>query len=137
MTGVFPQKDWLDGLVDYLNSSEKYARIAKNWEGDLIFQIKAEAPLDKDVVIYLDLWHGQCRSAKILPANEPLDAAFILSAPYGNFVRVLKGELDPMQAMMTRKLTVQGNMGYMMRHVPTVLEFVRSAQASTDRVLGE
>ena len=52
-------------------------------------------------------------------------------------MRVLKGDLDPMQAMMTRKLAVQGSMGYMMRHVPTVLEFVRSAQAVTDRVLGD
>lgn len=137
MTGVFPQKDWLDGLIDYLNTSEKYANTAKNWEGDLIFEIKAEPPLEKDVMIYLDLWHGQCRSGKILQADEPVNASFILSAPYGNFVRVLKGDLDPMQAMMTRKLAVQGSMGYMMRHVPTVLEFVRSAQAVTDRVLGD
>lgn len=137
MAGVFPQNDWLEGLVNYLNSSEKYARIAKNWEGDLIFEIKSQGALDHDVIIYLDLWHGECRSARILAKEEPLNAAFILSAPYDNFVKVLKGGLDPMQAMMTRKLSVQGSMGYMMRHVPTVLEFVRSAQAVTDKVLGE
>lgn len=137
MAGVFPQKDWLDSLVEYLNTSEKYARIAKNWEGDMVFEIKAEFPLKEDVFIYLDLWHGRCRSGKIIPTNGPIKAAFVLSAPYGNFVRVLKGDMDPMQAMMTRKLSVHGNMGYMMRHVPTVLEFVRSAQAVTDQVLDE
>jgi putative sterol carrier protein len=30
--------------------------------------------------------------------------------------------------MITRKLKVQGSMGYMMRNVPTVLEFVRCAK---------
>jgi len=69
--------------------------------------------------------------------GDPLEADFVLSAPFSNFVRVLKGDLDPMQAMLTRKLIVKGNLGYMMRNVPTVLEFVRCAQAVTDKVLGE
>jgi putative sterol carrier protein len=37
-----------------------------------------------------------------------------------------------MQAMLTRKLSVQGNMGLMMRNVPTVLDFVRCAQEVTE-----
>lgn len=135
MAGIFPEQAWVDGLVDYLNSNEKYAEVAKNWEGDMIFALKADGPLKDDVSIYLDLWHGTCRSGRVLGSDEPEEAAFTLAAPYGNFVRVLKGDLDPMQAMMTRKLTVKGNMGYILRNVPTVLEFVKCAQAATDKVL--
>ncbi len=58
------------------------------------------------------------------------------SAVY-KFLQGGKGELDPMQAMLTRKLTVKGNMGYMMRNVPTVLEFVKCAKAVTEKVLGD
>lgn len=137
MSGIFPQQDWLEGFKDYLNTNEKYAQVAKKWEGDLVFEIKAEGALEKDVNIYLDLWHGECRGARILGDKDPLDAAFIMTAPYPNFVRVLKGELDPMQAMLTRKLVVKGNLGYMMRNVPTVLEFVKCAQAVTEKVVGE
>jgi putative sterol carrier protein len=137
MTGIFPEKDWLDGFAAYLNSSEKYGRIAHKWEGDLVFEILSDNVLTDGVNIYLDLWHGKCRGAMILDSSEPLEAAFVLSAPYSNFVRVLKGDLDPMQAMLTRKLVVKGNLGYMMRNVPTVLEFVRSAQAVTEKVVGE
>jgi len=137
MAGIFPEKEWLDGFEDYLNSSEKYERIARNWEGDLIFEILADNLLPDGVNIYLDLWHGKCRGTKILETNQPLEAAFVLTAPYSNFVRVLKGDLDPMQAMLTRKLVVKGSLGYMMRNVPTVLEFVRSAQAVTEKVVGE
>jgi len=137
MAGTFPQKDWLVGFADHLNQSEKYGQVAKKWEGDLVFEIKQDEMLSEGVNIYLDLWHGKCREAKILGKDEPIEAAFVLTAPYKNFIRVLKGELDPMQAMMTRKLVVKGNMGYMMRNVPTVLEFVRSAQAATEKVVGE
>jgi len=136
MPGLFPNKEWLDGFADYLNTNEKYARVAKKWEGDLIFEIKPDEILEYNVNIYLDLWHGICRSARILESDDPIDAAFVLSAPYSNFVRILKGDLDPMQAMLTRKLIVKGNMGYMMRNVPTVLEFVKCAQAVTDKVVG-
>lgn len=137
MAGIFPHQDWLEGFAAYLNSSEKYGRIAHKWEGDLVFEIQPDDVLPEGVNIYLDLWHGKCRGVRVLDSTEPVDAAFVLTAPYSNFVRVLKGNLDPMQAMLTRKLEVRGNMGYMMRNVPTVLEFVRSAQAVTEKVVGD
>lgn len=136
MAGIFPNAEWLDSFKDYLNSSEKYAQIARNWEGDLLFDIAPSGALTERTLIYLDLWHGKCRDAYMVEEEEK-EAAFILQAPFDNFVRVLLGEIDPMQAMMTRKLKVQGSMTYMMRNVPTVLEFVRSAQAVTDHYLGE
>lgn len=137
MAVVFPNEEWLQKLMEYLNTNEKYARTARNWEGDLVFDIKADGALEEDLVIYIDLWHGKCRDIRYLPAGDELEAAFVLTAPFTNFVRVLTGDLDPMQAMMTRKLAVKGSMAYMMRNVPTVLEFVRCAQAVTDKVLGE
>ena len=137
MAAIFPNQEWLDNFETYLNTNEKYARIAKNWEGDLAFDIKADGPLENDLLVYLDLWHGKCREAKFITAGKDFEAAFILVAPFSNFVRVLKGEIDPMQAMMTRKLAIKGSMTYMMRNVPTVLEFVRCAQSVTDKVLGD
>jgi putative sterol carrier protein len=55
-----------------------------------------------------------------------------LNAKYEDYVRILTGDLHPMQAMLTRKLNVQGNMALLMRNVPTVLDFVRCAQEVTD-----
>jgi putative sterol carrier protein len=131
----FPSPEWTQALMDKLNSDEQYARIARNWEGDLVFDIEPGGPLKQKVVIYLDLWHGTCREAAYGKDLSGLKPAFTLRAPYENFIRVLKGEMHPMQAMMTRKLQVQGNMAVMMRNVPTVLDFVRCAQEVTDEVL--
>ncbi|MGD8458094.1 MAG: SCP2 sterol-binding domain-containing protein [Anaerolineales bacterium] len=137
MAGEFPSEEWLKDLIDYLNTDEEYAKTASKWEGDLIFDIQPEGALKKHIRIYLDLWHGKCRGGQFIPEGEEKNAKFILNAPYGNFVKILKGELDAMQAMMTRKLKVKGNMAYMMRNVPTVLKFVSCAQESTVSVLGE
>ena len=131
----FPSPEWTQALMDKLNSDSQYAEIARNWEGDLAFEIDPGGSITERIVIYLDLWHGTCRQATYGADLTGTRPAFVLKAPYGNFLRVLQGELHPMQAMLTRKLSVQGNMALMMRNVPTVLDFVRCAQEVTDGIV--
>jgi putative sterol carrier protein len=128
----FPTPEWAQEFMEKLNSDAQYAEVARNWEGDFYFTIEPEGELDKTVVMYFDLWHGKCRQAYIVADLSARNPAFILKAPYGNFTRVLTGELHPMQALLTRKLYVQGNMATLMRNVPTVLDFVRCARETTD-----
>lgn len=126
----FPSYEWLKKLEEKLNSDEQYARIAKGWEGDILFVIDPDKSFDSSAHLYLDLWHGKCRGVekRTEVGKEP---TFILRSGYSNFLCVLNGKLDPMQAMMTRKLNVKGNMLVMMRNVPTVLDFVRCAREIT------
>jgi len=135
MPVVFPNKDWLQEFEKKLNSDERYAQIAKNWEGDMYFVIEPDGNLDAQVVMYLDLWHGQCRATEIVENINSYNPAFTLKAGYGNFAKVLLGQMDPMQAMLTRKLDVKGNMAQMMRNVPTILDFVRCAREITQNIL--
>ena len=129
----FPTAEWTQAFMDKLNSDAQYAEIARNWEGDFSFVIDPGETLTRQVAIYLDLWHGKCLQAYYYDETVPkMNPAFTLSASYQNFKKVLKGELHPMQAMMTRKLHVKGNMSVMMRSVPTVLDFVRCAKENTD-----
>jgi len=129
MSIVFPSPEWLQALEKKLNSDQQYAKIAQKWEGDLAFLIEVDESLPEPVMMYLDLWHGKCRSVEYLTGDDVgKEAAFVLAAPFGNFEKVLLGEWNPMQALMTRRLKVTGNMAYMMRNVPTVLDFVRCCQ---------
>jgi putative sterol carrier protein len=132
---AFPSAEWLKTFEEKLNHDERYAKIARNWEGDICFQIEADGNLKDPLIMYLDLWHGKCRKAAIVQDLTEQKPAFILKAPYGNFTRVLLGKLDPMQAMLTRKLQVQGSMAVMMRNVPTVLDFVRCAREITQEII--
>lgn len=136
MAARFPSEDWLQGLKAKLNTDSRYAEIAKHWEGDLFFLIEPEGNLKERLTFYLDLWHGTCRDAEYMPAPESHpDPTFTLSASYKNITDILTGKLNPMTAMMTSKLKVKGSMGYMMRNVPTVLDFVRVAQDVTTEIL--
>jgi len=133
---IFPSAEWLQGLETKINSDEHYAEVAKNWEGDLFFNIEPEGNLKEPLTFYLDLWHGKCRKAEYMPdASAYPKPVFVLSASYNNLTAVLSGKMNPMTAMMTMKLKVQGNMGYMMRNVPTVLDFVRVASEATEEIL--
>ncbi|MCE9647835.1 MAG: SCP2 sterol-binding domain-containing protein [Chloroflexi bacterium] len=133
---VFPSEEWLMGLEQKINSDERYSEVAKNWEGDLFFRIEADGNLKEDLTFYLDLWHGKCRKAEYKPdATAHPNPAFTLTSTYGNITSVLTGKMNPMTAMMTMKLKVQGSMAYMMRNVPTVLDFVRVANEATSEIL--
>lgn len=129
---TFPTSEWLQALMDKLNTDERYAQVARNWEGDMAFRIESGGPPDSPVGYYLDLWHGKCRDAFVLDGEREVQPAFTLKAPYENYVRLLKGEIEPMQALLTRRLGVQGNMVVLMRSVPTVLDFVRCCREVTD-----
>lgn len=131
----FPSAEWVKTLMDKINSDARYAQIAANWEGDMRCVVEASGPLQETTIVYLDLWHGKCRDAFLESDPGSRKPAFILTAPYENFARVVTGQLDPMQALMTRKLGVQGNMATLMRSVPTVLDFVRVCREVTTSTL--
>lgn len=128
----FPTADWLQALNEKLNTDEKYAQVARNWEGDMIFVVEPGGSQTGTTRFYLDLWHGKCRGVRPIGEGEDAKATFTLKAPYDNYVRLLKGEIEPMQALLTRKIGVQGNMATLMRSVPTVLDFVRCCREVTD-----
>jgi putative sterol carrier protein len=136
MAAVFPSEEWLKGLETRLNSDVRYQEIAKNWEGDLLFFIEPDGNLKERLTFYLDLWHGTCRKVDYNPsAGSYPNPTFILTSSYKDITSILTGKLNPMTAMMTSKLKVKGSMGYMMRNVPTVLDFVRVAQEVTTDIL--
>jgi putative sterol carrier protein len=125
----------LEAFQAKLNSDQRYAQIAKNWEGDMYFVIEPEGNLKAQTIMYIDTWHGGCRGIEMVMDSDKHTPAFTLKAGYNNFTKILQGELDPMQAMLTRKLEVKGNMAVMMRNVPTVLDFVRCAREVTTEIL--
>ena len=135
MAVIFPSEEWLAELEAKLNSDSRYHEIAKNWEGDLFFFIEPDGNLKERLTFYLDLWHGTCRKVEYQPpADWHPNPAFTLTSSYKDITSILTGKLNPMTAMMTSKLKVKGSMGYMMRNVPTVLDFVRVAQEVTTEI---
>ena len=61
----------MKALKDMLNSDEKYAQIAKNWEGNLRFVLETDSSLPETTWLYFDLWHGKWREAYIEDQTSP------------------------------------------------------------------
>ena len=127
----FPSLDWMRVIKEKLNTDEHYAQIAKNWEGDMRLIIDPDENLSESIWLYFDLWHGKCRDACIEDQTSTKNSAYILKAPYGNYIKILSGNVQVMTALMSRMISVKGSFAYMMRNVPTILDFVRCCQEIT------
>jgi putative sterol carrier protein len=53
------------------------------------------------VVLYIDLWHGQARSAEMLASERDKQPEFTIRAPVATWRRVIEKKLDPIQGMIT------------------------------------
>jgi putative sterol carrier protein len=125
----FPSEQWLAEFVERVNNSPSYKEAAADWEGDVCFVFEAEPDKGVPESIYgwLDLWHGQCRDARLVSQEEGEKAAFVIVAPYSRWKEVLKRELDPIKGMMQGKLKLKGDLPYVVRHVKASNELVNLA----------
>lgn len=124
MAFKFPSDEWIKELSEQLNASESYERSAKDWEGNFIFVVEPDDAYDETAYLYLGLYHGKSPGAAMIESKDERDAEFLLHAPFGAWQRVIKGELDPIQGMMTRKLKLKGNMMKIMRYPKAAQEIV-------------
>ena len=124
MSYLFPSDDWAKALMEELNSSEAYAQAARKWEGDCFFTVEPEGSMSQPVNLWLDLWHGQCRAAREIPAGEDLEPAFRFSGKLSTYRKIFSGKLDPIKALMTRQLKLSGDMKAIMRAPKAAQELV-------------
>ena len=124
MTFLFPSEEWLNALVEELKGNQKYREAAKNWEGDFYFIIEPDESLEERVIAYMDLWHGECRSACIVADENEKSPEFRIRAPLSKWRKVLKMELNPIQGMLTGQLKVSGHMMKIVKNPRAAVELV-------------
>lgn len=123
----FPGDAWVKRLMKVVNESDAYAQAAAKWEGDLFFIIEKSPGVPADTYLYMDLWHGECRSAGQVAATEKLPA-FEIRAPLPTWRQVLEGRLDPIRGLTTRRLKVKGNLMQILKSPKAALELVNCAR---------
>jgi putative sterol carrier protein len=121
---LFPSDAWIKALSDKLNESESYERSAKDWEGNFIFIIEPDTRYGQTAYLYLGLHHGKSPDAAMLTHPDDKQTEYALSAPYGTWLKVLEGKLDPILGMMTRQLKLQGNLMMIMRYPKAATEII-------------
>src|SRR5215470_5814318 len=132
---VFASQPWFEAFAEQINASAHYREAAADWEGDIAFRIMAEPDrnVPADLYGYLDLWHGACRSGKVIDATEAAAAAYTIAAPFSRWKDVVEGDLDPIKGMMQGKLRVRGDLPTIVRYVKAANELVRlTGRVDTD-----
>jgi len=124
MSIPFASDEWIKTLMVKINESEAYRSAARTWEGDFYFIVEPGDTSSEPIVMYMDLWHGECRDAFVAEDAAAKEPEFRIHAPVSAWELVVTKQLDPIQALMTRRLKLQGNMMKIMRAVKAAQELV-------------
>lgn len=136
---IFPSDEWLRIYQDRINGSAEYREAAATWEGAIAFVFEAEPDrgVPEDLWAWLDLWHGDCREARMVTPEEGRRAPYVIRAPYTRWKEVLAGNLDPVRGMMQGKLRLQGDLPTIIRHVRAANELVHLTSTVPTEFLDE
>jgi putative sterol carrier protein len=129
MAILFGSQEWLDALKKALETSQAYKEAAKNWEGDIYFVVEPDASDENRHIMYLDLWHGECREALAIADENEKSPKYRIVGPFTNWKQILNKKVDPVQSMMTGKIKVKGDMAQIMKMPRAAVELVNCATA--------
>ena len=117
---------WIDAYRGQVRESPSYRKAAATWEGDitLVIQEDASRAFPSDLYVYMDLRHGECRDIRLVDADAGNKAKFIITGGYARWKQVIRGELEPIKALMQGKLRLKGNLAYIVRYVAAAKELV-------------
>ena len=121
----FPSNEWIKAFKKELNKNKIYREVAKLWEGDFLFVVSPDDKLKKEVIFYVDLWHGICRDAYIVKSYKK--TAFIFKGLYSNWKKVINKELDPIRGLIRGMFTVDGDSKILLDQVKAAQELVNTA----------
>lgn len=102
MTPVVFSPAWIDACAHAINHNDAYRKAAVNWRWPLLLQIIHDEV--RTTSIYLDLYQGSCRGARLATAVDSANAEFVLEASESIWHKVLTGQLDPIAGIMRRQL---------------------------------
>ena len=118
-------EEWAKNFCELINSSPAYKSAAQDWIWPLILTMSND---DNQLSIFLDLKEGTCSNARQASVEDFETAEFIISASSESWQKILNSELDPMMAVMTKKLELKkGNVGVLVRNVNAAKELIKIA----------
>ncbi|MDP8011924.1 MAG: SCP2 sterol-binding domain-containing protein [Thermoplasmata archaeon] len=133
---IFPSIEWVEEYCKSLNNSKAYNKEGQGWQDPILFKIidyeKFKDKIQFDSFL-LYLKNGKCEKYEI---KASVDAPFKLYATYENWIKIMKGKVNPIQAIIRGELKVEGNMAILMKYTNAAVAMVNAAQnIPTDMIL--
>jgi putative sterol carrier protein len=120
---------WARQWCQELNNRPSYQEAAAAWEGSVALVMTRDSSGKSPAkAVFLDLWHGRCRSAHLATEADLAAARYVLSGHMSGWRDVLSGKLAPLTAVMTGKIRLtRGSMGSLVPFAAAARELVNSA----------
>jgi putative sterol carrier protein len=132
--------EWVNAWAELLRNDTTYRKAAKTWQWPMVVTIYADAAagFPEDRSVFLDLWEGDCREARVATAADVEAAPFIIAADLDAFREILAGRTDPLTALMRGKLElVKGNLVKLLPYTQAAKQLVSIATAIPTRFPGD
>jgi putative sterol carrier protein len=140
MAFTFPSPEWASEFKKQVAASAAYRQAAATWTfGPVALVAKADPAigLAADTGVWLDIDRGDCRDVRIVDAAEAAKAPFCITGEYARWKAVIRKELDPIKAMMQKKLELKGQMTTIVKYVNASKELVEAATRVPTHFLDE
>lgn len=124
----FPSEEWARLIMEEVNKSPAYAMAARTWEGDFLFVLDKDDTFPRTMGIYMDLWHGKCRSTRLVTDVSGVKAAFLYRSTYTYWKELLLGQLHPVKDILTGKIRIEGNVTVLLGHRRAAEELLAAAR---------
>ena len=146
MTLAFGTESWAQALAAEINASSEYRNAAAKWgdgfNGNVLLVFDADATLPVACALLVKLAKGVCLSASFVPVTKirfrPAsfvpgvahpDAGFGLRAPFSIWQDVLSRKTLAATAILTGRMTVQGDRMTLLKHTAAHRALISCAAA--------
>src|SRR5277367_2467656 len=110
----FPSRAWCEEALQLLEADPETVRAGQGWTADIGVVVEAEAgKLERPFVVYLKPSEGRIERWKVLVDADDLDEfdpVYRIQAPYSVWKGFLLGTVDPIEAVLRRRVKVQGDL---------------------------
>ena len=118
---------WAEAWGAALNQSQTYREAAATWEGSIAV-VAHDPPGPPGPAVFLDVWHGQCRVARVATGPDVAGADFVLEATPAAWKQVLASQMSPVMALLTGQVTLaRGDLSRLLPYTAAAKELVHLA----------
>jgi putative sterol carrier protein len=131
MAFPYPSLAWIKELQRICNTDPEFKEACSDFAGKMMFHIEADDKLPKDVCLFIDVGDGQVKeAAEYATMKDREDTDYIMSAKYAVWKAIIQAELEPLRAIMTRKMKlVKGSQLKILKYVKFTLKMMSNSKA--------
>ncbi len=110
----FPSKEWCEEAMRLTNTDPEAPAAGRGWKGDFGAVVEAEpGKLARAFVVHVIPNEGRIEKLRVLDDPDDLEEfepAYVARAPYSVWKALLQGTLDPVEAVLKRRIQMLGDL---------------------------